>query len=388
MCQVCRGIPEERTTVRGLTRRYHGLTGRAGDYIHTMKLQLVVSVAVAIACGENAGPAPAPRSFLMGFSAIPPRPDSTIVIAAIDNWAHHADAAIMHVSPPWAAMLAGHSPAGAVDTVQVPLANYYRSKGLKIVFTVDATDGLNRAAEAPELVAAGRSITDTMVQRLYREWVLAVATHLRPDYLGLAAETNLIRAAAPDSVYRAVVTMTNAVAAQIKAAAAPSKLYVSVQVETAWGRLGGGTPGPYAGIAQDLADFRFVEALGLSSYPYLGGFAAPESIPLDYYSRIGTEAGLPVLVVEGGWPSISVGSVVSSSAVQTRYIARQVQLLDSAKALGVFQLTFYDLDLSANPPPPGSILPLFTHLGLADSAMHAKPALTAWDGALTRSYQP
>lgn len=319
----------------------------------------------------------------MGFSAIPPRLDSTAdVIAAINNWVPHADAAILHVSPPWAAMLAGHSPAGAVDTVQVPLAQYYRAKGLRVVFTVDATDGLNRAAEAPQLVSLGRSITDTAVQRLYREWVFAVAQKIQPDYLGLAAETNLIRAAAPDSVYRAVVTMTNAVAAQIKAASLPSKLYVSVQVEVAWGRLSGS--GVYQGIAQDLADFPFAQALGLSSYPYLGGFAVPESIPLDYYSRIPRGTALPVLVVEGGWPSVSVDTLVSSPAEQARYIGRQMQLLDSARATGVFQLTFYDLDLSANPPPPGSILPLFTHLGLADSAMHAKPALTVWDGARRR----
>jgi len=321
----------------------------------------------------------------MGFSAIPPRFDSSTatIIAAIDNWVPHADAAIMHVSPPWAAMLAGHTPAGAVDTVELPLANYYRAKGLDVVFTVDATDGLNRAAEAPELVAAGRSITDTMVQRLYREWVFAVANRIRPDYLALAAETNLIRAAAPDSVYQALVTMTNAVAAQIHAASLPSRLYVSVQVEVAWGR----PSGPYQGIAQDLADFPFVEALGLSSYPYLGGFGEPESIPLDYYSRIPQGTSLPVLVVEGGWPSVSVGSVTSSAAEEARYISRQEQLLDSAKAVGVFQLTFYDLDLSNNPQPPGSLL-LFTHLGLADSAMHAKPALAVWDGIFRRPYVP
>ena len=154
----------------------------------------MIAVVGVLACGDGAGPAPAPRTYLMGFSAIPPRLDSTAdIIRAINNWAPHADAAIMHVSPPWAAMLGGHTPAGAVDTVELPLANYYRAKGLAIVFTVDATDGLNRAAQAPELVAAGRSITDTMIQRLYREWVFAVANKIRPDYLGLAAETNLIR---------------------------------------------------------------------------------------------------------------------------------------------------------------------------------------------------
>lgn len=345
-----------------------------------MRRVIVLAGLVAAGCGESAGPAAPARTYLMGFSAIPPRNDSTIVIAAIDNWAKHADAAIMHVSPPWAAMLAGHSPAGTVDTLEVPLANYFRAKGLALVFTVDATDGLNRAAEAPELVALGRSITDTMVQRLYREWVYAVAAKIRPDYLGLAAETNLIRAAAPDSVYQAVVTMTNAVATQITAAGLPSTLYVSVQVEVAWGR----PTGPYQGIATDVIDFPFVRAIGLSSYPYLGGFAAPESLPADYYSRIAEGASKPVLVVEGGWPSIPVNTFVSSPAEQARYIDRQERLLDSARARGVFQLTFYDLDLSASPPPPGSILPLFTHLGLADSAMHPKPALAEWDRIRSR----
>jgi len=350
------------------------------------RIIMVASAALAAACGDGSGPGVRARSYLMGFSAIPPRFDSSTanLIAAINNWVPHADAAIMHVSPPWAAMLGGATPDSAVRTVELPLAQYYRAKGLDIVFTVDATDGLNRAAEAPELVTLGRSITDTMIQRLYREWVYAVAFRIQPRYLGLAAETNLIRQLAPDSVYQAVVTMTNAVATQIKNASLPSKLYVSVQVETAWGR----PAGPYQGIAQDLTDFPFVQALGLSSYPYLGGFADPESIPLDYYSRIPLGTTLPVLVVEGGWPSISVGSVISSPAEEARYIGRQELQLDSAKAKGLFQLTFYDLDLSANPPPPGSILPLFTHLGLADSALHAKPSLAVWDGILARTYQP
>ena len=181
--------------------------------------------------------------------------------------------------------------------------------------------------------------------------------------------------------------MANAVVAQIRAAGLPSRLYVSVQVETAWGRL---TPGgaPYQGIAQDLADFPFVDAIGLSTYPYLGGFALPEDLPLDYYSRIVQGTTLPVLVVEGGWPSVTVGSTASTPALQARYIDRQVQLLEQARARGLFQLTFYDLDLTGVTLPPGSVLPLFTHLGLADSAMNAKPALAAWDSVFARPYSP
>ena len=52
-------------------------------------------------------------------------------------------------------------------------------------------------SEAPALVAAHRSITEPAVQRLYRDYVRALVQMLRPDYLGLAAETNLVRAIAP-----------------------------------------------------------------------------------------------------------------------------------------------------------------------------------------------
>src|SRR5260370_25963675 len=87
---------------------------------------LVASLAaVAAACGDGAGPVRAPRSFLMGFSDFPPRLDSTIVIPALNYWIPHADAAIMHLSPPWAALIGGVSPAAAGDDVELPPPHLY-----------------------------------------------------------------------------------------------------------------------------------------------------------------------------------------------------------------------------------------------------------------------
>ncbi|MGE5803113.1 MAG: hypothetical protein ACM358_12750, partial [Gemmatimonadota bacterium] len=62
-------------------------------------LILLTAAAVAAGCGDGSAAALTPRTYLMGFSAIPPRFDSTTayVIAAINNWVPHADAAIMHV---------------------------------------------------------------------------------------------------------------------------------------------------------------------------------------------------------------------------------------------------------------------------------------------------
>ena len=321
------------------------------------------------------------RSYLMGFSALPPALDTTKVLTGINIWAARADAAIMHVSPPWEPLLTGvATPAQAVAAIEFPLAQIYRARGLDIVVTADATTGLDRAAEHPDLVRLGRSVTDTMVQRIYREWVIALAQQLQPEYLGLIAETNLIRAQVAAPVYQALVTMANAAVPAIRAAAPATQLFVSVQVEVAWGR----PAGPYQGIATDLADFPFADAIGLSSYPYLGGFTNPDALPLDYYARIGQEASLPVLVVEGGWPSKGSGAA-GTPLLQERFITRQARLLDSARARGVFNLTFFDL---AGATLGGPNLGPFIYIGLADSAMNPKPALAAWDSVFAGLMQP
>ncbi|HEY6089783.1 MAG TPA: hypothetical protein VD771_08335 [Gemmatimonadaceae bacterium] len=316
----------------------------------------------------------------MGFSVIPPKPDLKIAVQSLEIWTKRADAAIMHLDVPWALLLAGTSPEDALHKDGVDLERYYRSKHLQLVVTIDVTNGLGRESESPALVAAHRSITEPAVQRLYRDYVGALVQMLHPDYLGLAAETNLIRAIAPRPVYNAVVKMTNDAAADIRRSrsARALPLYVSVQVETAWGRLG--KPGNYVGIDQDLRDFPFVNILGLSSYPYLGGFADPDQIPLDYYARIRGSRSLPLMVVEGGWPSASVRGMFSSSPeMQARYIARQSKVLDEAHALAVFQLSFTELDLGSFPKPLPAILPLFATLGLVDSNLRPKPALGTWD---------
>jgi hypothetical protein len=324
----------------------------------------------------------------MGFSIIPPKAgDVAQAIRSAEIWTKRSDAAIMHLDVPWKLLLAGTSSADALRKDGVDLERYYRKKHLRLVVTIDVTKGLARDKEADALVAAHRSITEPAVQQLYRNYVRTLVEMLNPDYLGLAAETNLIRQIAPRPVYNAVVRMTNDAASDIRRSrsAAVLPLYVSVQVETAWGRLGMVEHRTYVGIDQDVRDFPFMNVLGLSSYPYLGGFKTPEDIPLDYYTRVRGARSLPVMVVEGGWATGSVGGVFSTSnEMQARYIARQSLLLDEAKAIGVFQLSFTDLDLRTWPKPLPSILVLFMSLGLVDANLDPKPALKVWDGIFAR----
>jgi hypothetical protein len=358
---------------------------------------VLLAVAVALAflapgCSKSPsapGPTGGTRTWAMGFAGLPPVPDQAVAIAAIDMWSLRADAGIQHAAPPWDSLLAGVPPDTLVRRAEFPLMNYYRNvKGHRIVFEVDLTDGLNRAAEDPALVAAGRSIAEPEVQALARAWIAAVDTIIHPDWLGIGSETNLVRLAAPPSLYAALKALANSAADSLAALHARRPglprptLYSTVQVETAWGRLGGS--GAYQGVATDVADFPYAQVLGLSSYPYLGGFAEPEEIPLDYYARIANESMKPVMVIEGGWASESFATYTTSPAKQARYLRHHAKLLDAARAVGWFSLEFADLAVSLWPPPINPTIRYFTSIGVADSVLAPKPALAVWDSLHAR----
>ena len=132
---------------------------------------------------------------------------------------------------------------------------------------------------------------------------------MRPVALGLAAETYLIRLAAPANVYLAVKTMTAAAAVDVRADAPTLPLFVSIQVETAWGRLQCTTH--YVGVARDVTDSR--SRSGLASAPM--------------------------------WTSANLSTVAAALEMQARWISRQMQLADRLAPRYLFQLAFTDLDL-------------------------------------------
>lgn len=353
---------------------------------HWLATALSLTAAPFAACGGGSQAAPPPsatRTWRMGFSPNPPKPTVEAVLKGIDTFSPRAELCIIHEELPWADLLAGISPDAILDRDKVALVDYIRRKGLELVFIGDLTDGLDRSAEASKLRTLGRSIREPAVQALYRDYLLAVDRRLKPIYLGLVAESNLIRLAAP-ALYPAVKTTANDTAAALRRAGSTTPLIASVQVDVAWGRLQGSTTA-YTGVDTDFADFPFMQALGLSSYPYFG-WADPDELPLDYYTRLLGSRTLPVLVMEGGWTSVGAGSISSSPEKQARYVNRQAQLLDAVSARAWLQLVFADIDLSTWPQPVPANLPLFASIGFTDSGFKPKPALAAWDALHARRW--
>jgi hypothetical protein len=315
----------------------------------------------------------------MGFSGFPPKNDLAAAVASIQMWSQRADAAIFHLEPPWKLMLAGGDITAHINTEYAELARFYRSKSLKLFVTFDATDGLGRDKDSRELREAGRSIAEPAIQQLYRDYVKAWVQAIRPDYIGLGAETNLIRFAAPRPIYDGLKVMLNATAVDVRAIMPDATLYTTVQVDLAWGRLQG--TNTWLGVEEDFRDFPFAQVLGLSLYPYLAHYSAPAEVPVEYLSRLRNGRSIPMFVAEGGWTSAGVTNVQSSPALQAAYVRRMGELLAHANAFAFLQLNFADLDPASFPIPAGyeQILSLFLKIGFVDSELRAKPALAVWD---------
>ena len=350
----------------------------------------ILSIALIAMCSsgcgaDSVGPSDPPtRPFKMGFSALPPRLDQNVLVQSLELWTRRADLAIVHEELPWTDLLAGVPSDSILAREKDGLIAYYRGKGLGLVFVADGNDGLSRGEEAPKLRALGRSIAEPAVQQRYREYIAAFVRRYHPEYVGLAAETNLIRVAAPPALYRGVVSAANGAAADLASVPSRPRLFVSVQVEVAWGKL---VNTPYQGIATDFTDFPFVELIGLSSYPYFG-WSDPADLPPDYYSRLMTGHPLPVMVVEGGWASASHAGFSTSLAKQAAYFRRQAALLTAIGAVAWLQLAPTDIDLNAFPAEVRTQVAPFTSLGVYDANLAPKPALAVWDSLFRLRTRP
>lgn len=330
----------------------------------------------------------------MGFQNSAPRFDNfDLFVQALKLWAEPgtvADAAIISTEVPWTELLAGQKATEYVVNNYKGLAEYYRQHNLELWVYIDPANGLNRGTDANALIAAGKSIAQDDIQKVYRRFVVVMDSVLKPSHLGLALETNLIRTASPATIYNGVRKAASDAAVDVKARNSKAKLSISVQADVAWGSLQGTYR--YGGIKQDLIDFTFMQEMGISSYPYFG-YSNPDDVPDDYYSKLADEAGIPVFVSEGGWPSQSFSSpnntpISSDAAEQADYVRKQAEMLIRADATALLSLTFTDIDPAAIPAGVDPTIQYFIYLGVVDKNLAPKPSFNQWKEVFSWRYTP
>jgi hypothetical protein len=178
------------------------------------------------------------------------------------------------------------------------LTTLFREVGLK-VFLQLAPTGIGSPAPPNGLP---KTFTSPLTQAQYLNDVRRLAA-LRPDYLNLGAEINLMYYLQP-AEFNAFVPLYQQAYALAKQTSPQTQVGVSYHLDLYFGYNEFNVPallGP-----QDF--------IGFTTYPawtvYKGVYPAPDQIPLAYYDRLRVVFPTqPIVFAEVGWPSDGLGSL-------------------------------------------------------------------------------
>ena len=108
-----------------------------------MKNALFISFFLTlVSCGSETQ-VPIGRTYRMGFANSAPRfDDINLVLQSLNLWSTRADVAIINTEVPWDEMFAGTNPATYVVDNYSGLAEFYKSKNMKLWVYVDPQNGL------------------------------------------------------------------------------------------------------------------------------------------------------------------------------------------------------------------------------------------------------
>jgi Tol biopolymer transport system component len=182
---------------------------------------------------------------------------------------------------------------------------------------------------------------------------------LKPDYLSLGSDVNLLAEQQPEE-YEAFVRLYQRAYAEVKKRSAETRVFVSFQ----WDAIVERGVSSAEGYVDDFG--RALDVLAISSDPskrYEKG--GPPSIPNDYYAKIATlERGPDRVMVQVGWPS----SGKSGEKQQKAFVDRLPSLLPNGTAEMIVWNFLHDV----------KILIFTARAGLIESDGKAKPAFDAF----------
>ncbi len=350
-----------------------------------------------------------PRMFHMGFdygaSPLNADPNGDILAQntvknemAFELWSQVADATISHPSVPWKTLIsrarklvrnrnlafnvaADKAAKEVVDNFIVPQVQKFRDKGYFIVYTIDPLNGLDRSKlePPPELRELNLDLDDTESILVYSSFVSAIAQLVKPDYLGLATEVNFFNGNCqpnrPCEFFDKIKSLTKAGHDRIVSDNGfIPKFFIGINIDKPHFQL---MPGVFP---IDKQDFPFIDAVGVTAYPGLWA-AQPGDVPKDYLSKPTSNLGLPILVVESGWPSNKAGE-----GAQRRWVKRFFDDIITDYVIFVSQLIFTDFDPGIVRPP--SIVELFGQTGIVHFDLTKKPAFQIWKKNFKRPFHP
>ena len=358
---------------------------------------LLILALASLACGQGAPGTPFPalessalseEGTAYGFYPSPPQATLEAVIKHYTELGKYADFILFQNNVPWEEFVNAVDGDGKIRVDNINQAKLARQNGMDYVFVVDGLNGLNRREFFHLPAGWDANFANPNVRAAYKNYTLWVVREFHPRYLGLASEINTYMDAYPDDAQN-FISLYNEIYGAVKSEAPETQIFVSFQ----WDDLNNMFPQPEEGNRQKLSpNWDQIEAFEpnldlwvISSYPYFV-FPSGAEIPADYYSRLLTRTSKRVAVAEGGYTSVSFGSVTATPADQVAYLNAIHDQLGSRLRFWVY-LLLNDFDLESygkvfkeqgSSDADIQSLAMFSTLGLREWDGTPKPALEVW----------
>ena len=334
---------------------------------------------------NRAEPAGDARTLSLGFSTLPPERTSDSYIGAFATAAQYADVVLIQRTPPWEDFLPGGSVSkDTADRTRLETSLLDQYKGLKRFYAIDPTDGVvqrSRLANLPPSVDPELGFLDPNLRQAFIAYTAYVVKNYSPDYLAIGVEVNMTFERNPKQ-FEAFVSLYQEAYDTAKAANSKTKVFPTFQLEDLEGNFGEVHP-PHWSI---IDSFRTkMDALAISSYPFLSGIRTAADLRSDYYSQLKTYWDGEILISETGYPSAPVdGQVtVGTEEDQQAYLAR---LVGEANKLG-FSLVVWFAALDPAFATTGTAS-VFKDIGLRKSDGSNKLAWATWEDWSRRPIKP
>jgi arabinogalactan endo-1,4-beta-galactosidase len=213
---------------------------------------------------------------------------------------------------------------------------------------------------------------DEQLRNAFKAYATYVAKNYKPEYMALGVEVNMMYERSPEQ-FAAFVKLYEETYDLVKATSPQTKVFPTFQLEDMEGTFG--TPHPPQWEVLDEFSGR-MDALALSTYPFLAGIRSTADIRPEAYAQIRGRWSGEIIIAETGHPSASVeGEVVTGTEEDQReYVKR---LLTEAEKHGFSMVVW----LAALDPafPSGGSGAVFRNIGLRQANGANKLAWGAWE---------
>lgn len=355
-------------------------------------VSFVLAAVALLACREEQRPVAgfvplpreesgAPRTYQLGYSALPTELTNEAYLAAFDFAANHGEVLLIQRAPSWGDFVPGAIPSRALIDRMKAERDAAAERSLDVMLALDLFEpgARGRLAQLPDAYA-GRDLSDEGLRRAFVAEAEFIARNLRPAYLVLGVEVNATYER--DAVaYQSFLDAYREAYAVVKAASPETLVFVTFQYEQLLGLVP--WESPHAPRWELIEQFPApLDLLAVTTYPSFV-YSLARKIPPGYYTQLREHSSLPIAFASAGYASTPgrEGLNSSTAAEQRRYVQR---LLTDAEALASpFVVWFAARDPAFAQSPP---LDLLANIGLLDVDGQPKEAWPAWDAAVRRPY--